>query len=586
MKAGQMSKVKGQMSRRGFTLVEVLVGSFLMLIVFLGIFGAYQLGIKVVGLSRNKVIATALANKEIERIRNVPYAAIGTVGGFPEGALLAEQTQTIGGVDYQVATRIDYVVDAADGVGSPADTCPNDYKRATITISWSGLFSGNVKLATDITPNTLAEECAEQGGILLVSAFDAFGIMVPSPLIEVKDSTTDVTVKSATPAEGRHFFSLEPATYKIVVSKSGYSSERTYSIDEVATPENPHPTVLENELTEMSFAIDRVSTFQVETRVPWSVAFFADTFQDDSQVAELVEVTLENSEVHLARTGEVYMSGGYLVSSTIASAPIVNWDTFSWQDVEPADTSLAYQILYWNDDVWVLVPEIHLPGNAAGFSASPVDLSLLDTAQYGQIRLKAIFSTNDTAVTPTLYEWQVSWRTTDSTPVPSTLFHLRGEKVIGYDAEEDPVYKYDHDHTTDTEGTLSLENIEWDVYTFSIPPGSGLDVSQIDPEPQPIGIAPNTTMPVILYVQAQNSLLMSVSSAESAEPIFAASVRLFDGDSYDATQYTAANGQTYFIPLTAGSYSLEISAPGHTPYSGSVDVSGDETKVVPLEQVE
>ena len=69
-----MSKVKSQKSnvRNGFTLVEVLVGTFLILIVFLGIFGAYQLGLRVVGQSRNQIVATAIANQEIENIRNLP----------------------------------------------------------------------------------------------------------------------------------------------------------------------------------------------------------------------------------------------------------------------------------------------------------------------------------------------------------------------------------------------------------------------------------------------------------------------------------------------------------------------------------
>ena len=57
-------------TKKGFTLIEVLVGSFLMLIVFLGIVGAYRLGIKLVSLSKNKVTATAIAGGQIEKIRN------------------------------------------------------------------------------------------------------------------------------------------------------------------------------------------------------------------------------------------------------------------------------------------------------------------------------------------------------------------------------------------------------------------------------------------------------------------------------------------------------------------------------------
>jgi type II secretory pathway component PulJ len=49
--------------KKGFTFIDVLVGIALMLIVFLGIFGAYQLGLKVVGQSKNKIMAMLLPIK-------------------------------------------------------------------------------------------------------------------------------------------------------------------------------------------------------------------------------------------------------------------------------------------------------------------------------------------------------------------------------------------------------------------------------------------------------------------------------------------------------------------------------------------
>jgi len=43
---------------KSFTLTEVLITIFLVSVIFLGIFGAYQLGLKVVGLSERKITAT------------------------------------------------------------------------------------------------------------------------------------------------------------------------------------------------------------------------------------------------------------------------------------------------------------------------------------------------------------------------------------------------------------------------------------------------------------------------------------------------------------------------------------------------
>lgn len=257
---------------KAFTLIDVLVGTALLLIVFLGIFGAYLLGIKVVGLSQNKIIATAIANQQIELIRNLAYESIGVRAGFPDGVLEKTTTTFRNNIQYTIEKRVDFIIDPADGIAPPVDNCPNDYKRVEIKVSWTGRFGGGVKLVTDIAPKNLAQECAIKGGILSVSVFDAYGVMVPSPLIEVKDSATGQILKTATPAGGKHYFSLAASTYKVVISKSGYSSEQTYGVGDVyqgqtiATPEKSHPIVLEGQLTENSFSIDKLSSMTVETR--------------------------------------------------------------------------------------------------------------------------------------------------------------------------------------------------------------------------------------------------------------------------------------------------------------------------------
>jgi len=112
--------------KKGFTLVEVLVASALTLIVFSGIFLAYQLGIRVIAQGRNKVIASAIASGEIEKIKNLSYDAIGIVGGFPDGDLEQTEVKIVNGADYTIERRIDYVVDEADGISAPTDICPNE----------------------------------------------------------------------------------------------------------------------------------------------------------------------------------------------------------------------------------------------------------------------------------------------------------------------------------------------------------------------------------------------------------------------------------------------------------------------------
>lgn len=445
-----------QFSKKSFTLIDVLVGTFLILIVFLGIFGAYQLGLKVIGQSKAKIIATALANQQMEQVRNLPYQSVGVIGGYPEGILAAATSTTSNNIEYTIETRVDFIIDSADGIAAPEDDCPNDYKKAEVKVSWSGRFSGEVVLTTDIAPKNIAQECAETGGIRSVSVFDAYGAMVTSPLIEVKDPETDQTLKTATPIDGKHYFSLAAGTYKVVISKTNYSLEQTYGSGEsydgkiIATPENPHSIILEGQLTEISFSIDKVSSIITQAR-----------------------------------------------GTKGAGYPVVHNVTFT----------------------------------------------------------------------------------------------LTGAKKIGLDVNENPIYKYSQEQTTDGPGQVEIPNLEWDSYSFSVLT-PGLDLVGVESPPgtetiQPVGLAPDTSLSVRLIVKAENSLLVIVKDIATGEPIFSASLRLYNADlGYDTNQYTDEKGQTYFIPLTAATYNLEIEAPGYNSTSITVSVSGDVTKIVELEQIE
>lgn len=575
------SKLKNKKSE-AFTLVDVLVGTFLILVVFVGIFGAYQLGLKVTGQSKNRITAIGIANGEIEKIRNLPYTSVGIQGGFPSGTLVATENITRNSVQYTITRRVDFVVDSADGIAYPDDDCPNDYKRAEIDVSWQGRLGGSVKMHTDITPINLVQECSNSGGILSVSVFDSHGIMVNSPLIEIKDPATDQNIKTATPVSGNHYFSLPAGTYKVVVSKSGYNTERTYGTSEIATPEKSHPIVIDGRLVEISFSIDKVSSFSVDTLSPWGENSFSDSFQDSTKIAESSNVVIENGEIKLVQNGEQYAAEGYVISETIEPGDISSWAEFNYSESTTSGSTIRYQVLYLQGENWVLVPDADLPANSSGLAPPPIDLDRLGIDFYPKIRVKAtLISLGSQEETPVLYSWQVSWKTTIPTPIPNIPFELIGEKIIGYDSAENEVPEYSENLVSDSGGHKNISNLEWDNYTFSVSPTAGLDLISVDPSPQPISLQPDTAVSVKLYLDSQNSLLVTIKDFVTLEPIFAASVRLYKGG-YDVTQNTNENGQTYFIPLSVGNYSLEIQAVGYSAVSSSVQVSGDDTITINL----
>ena len=585
-------------SRQGFTFIEVLVGTFLILVVFLGIVGAYRLGIQALNLSKNRIAAAAIAGGRIEMIRSLAYHEVGTLAAklpFSKGVLDSSTTTVRNGVEFEIQTEVKFISDDADGTGEN-DDCDLDYKKAQVKVIWTTMFGGEVKLVTDVAPKSLIEEinsCVSQpAGLLSVEVFDAFGSWGAergAPLIEIFDPVTDDLVDFFEPLGGKHNFPLAPGNYRAVVSKSGYSAERTYSIDEIAIPAKPNPTVFENKSTNISFSIDKTSSFSVDTLSTWGTDSFYDSFNDESKISATSSVVVADGEVNLFSDPEIgYVDSGFVISKTISPFKLAQWSEFLWNDFkESATTTVSYQALYYGGTDWLVIPDEDLADNESGFVDSPVSLIGLATTTYPEIRVKAILSTSDASTTPAVYSWQVSWTAGIATPIGNAEFTLQGDKLLGYDSDEESVYKYSVVHLSDSNGRKDIPGLEWDSYTFSVDPESGLDLVGIVPSEHPIGLPPDSSIDVSLYLDSQDSLLLSVQDSITLEPVFSGEARLYNtGLNYDKVQYTDKKGQTYFVPLEPAVYDLEVSSAGYSSVLTSVSVSGAKTKTINLERVE
>lgn len=568
--------------KKGFTLIEILIGVFLFALFFLGIFGVIQLGTRVASEGKNKVVATAILNGEMEKIRNLSYELVGIDGGFPSGVLTSVQQKTINNRKYTIEIMVDYIVDSKDGIAEPEDDCPNDYKKVQVKVSWLEPLSGSVIMTVDIVPSNLAQECGETGGVLYISVFNDHGEMINYPDIEVRNSETDEIVKSVTPASGQHYFSLPMGIYKIVVLKEGYSGERTYSTTEIAIPEKPNVQILENKVTEVSFSIDKISVISLATLSPWVINDFIDSFGDYSTIEDYSNILVDNGKVALEKDGEAYFSSGYIISAPIEPDSLIKWVEFSWDDNKPSGTFIKYQVLYDNSGEWILVPDSDLSGNSVGIENNPIDLSGLDIELYPKIKLKAIFSTNDSQNTPILNNWSATWRSTGGFPIPNILFNIRGEKIIGKDLEENPVYKYSKNYNSGPSGSIEITGLEWDNYSFSVE-SAGINLESIEPGPQPVPLDPDSILPVSLYLESQDSFFVLVRDIETENPVFSASARVYN-EEYDITKYTDINGQVYFVPLAPGTYTIETQAQGYLPDSRSIFISGEKSQTIYLQE--
>ncbi len=104
-----------------------------------------------------------------------------------------------------------------------------------------------------------------------------------------------------------------------------------------------------------------------------------------------------------------------LIEGTVYSTPIVftagngqKWDKVTWNDTTPGSTDILYSVQYWTGSAWTTVPNAALPGNEAGTTTSPIDLSNLSTATYGTLRLAATLTCAGGSC-PSIHDWTLEW---------------------------------------------------------------------------------------------------------------------------------------------------------------------------------
>lgn len=584
--------MKKKKIKKGLTLIETIVGIALFLLFFAGIFGAWRLSLKVVFQAKARITATSLANQKLEKIRNLSYEKIGTIDGYPSGDIPSIESTNLNGIDFTISTNIDYIANEKDGLTQPEDSCPNDYKRATVTVSWGGRYSGEVSLSTDIAPKDEIQECEISGGILWVRVFDSRGELIEGANVEVRDIFSGLEKSCITSLTERCYIVLPPSqegereNYKIIVTKLDYSQDETfregdiYNGEEIYSPQKPNATILEGEIVQKSFSIDRLSSFNIETRSSRGKKIFLDEFEDSSKVSEFFNVSIENGEVRLAKSNGEYFSFGYLISTPISDSSLKGWGLFTFDFSLLPDTDFNSQILYFNGESWELIPDDDLPGNSAGFRNSPVDLSSLNPDIYSQLKIKGNLSTSNLLNTPTLFNWSITYFTKESFLVGKVDFHLQGEKFVGENALGEKIFKYSKDFTTQSDGTLNIPDLETDFYTFSNFKKSeeNLELIEIIPGPQPVPLLPGITENVILYLEAENTLLVRVLDGDSQSPIFGAEVVL-SKSGFQETKLTDEKGEAFFIPLEEGMYDIEVSAEGYESYQDpdGIYISGDVT---------
>lgn len=437
----------------GQTYIDILISVAILLILTAALFTLVASAFELVSFTQARITARHLASEKIELIRNLPYADVGTLGGIPAGLLPQTENVLRNNLNYTVKTSIVYIDDSFDQL-APDDSLPTDYKRVRVDVSWGGIAASSknpITLITDIAPRGV--ETTAGGGTLSILVFDAYGQPVGQADVRIVASEVnppvDLTLQTAN--DGRIILPGTPiciSCYQIFANKDSYSSDRTYSTEEIANPDKPHQTILESQLTEISFAIDKLST--------------------------LVVRSTENRENNFSA----------------------------------------------------------LPGQA---------------------------------------------------------FYLTGEKTLGTDVMDEPVYKFNETFTTNDSGQVNITDLEWDNYHLFLPDGSTWDIAGVNPW-LPITVLPDKEQEIAFALGPHTDhSLLAIFKDSFQTPVASVSAVLSDGFGFEASRSSGLTedpdfGQVFFADLANQVYTLEATAAGFLDFSGSVSVSGTTQEEIVLEE--
>ena len=262
-------------NKAGFSLVEVLVVTFIAVAVFSSFYSVSMVGTRYIIESKNRLGAIAFANEKMEIVRNLKYDDIGISGGIPDGSIPEDEDVTANGKLFHVHTFIQYVDDPLDGV-FPADVIPNDYKVVKIIVSWKDSVGVDQKVSSISRFVPPGLETNDGGAPLAINIKSSDGSAVKQASIHVVNNTISPVVNFTVQSddEGHVMIPAAPASlngYQITVSKGDYETVETSAspaLDYLSHPYTPtytYGSVLLNTLNMYDYIVNKLAKITIKT---------------------------------------------------------------------------------------------------------------------------------------------------------------------------------------------------------------------------------------------------------------------------------------------------------------------------------
>ncbi len=266
--------------KKGFTLIEALLVLFIMSLITLTFYETWRLGTWQIANAKYRLGASALANQHMEIIRGLTFDDIGTTTGIPNGVLAQDETVSANTTTYTVHTVVQFVDDPTDGtLLAGTDIAPNDYKKATLTVSWGGETASEEVTLSSLFSLDGVESVAAGTGILSVNTLNSAGVGIGEASVHITNTsvTPAVDIMAETDANGNLMFPGAPASvqkYHITVSKDGYYGNLTYSPYPTSSfkPKNVHASVAAGSLSAATLIMDEYATLAISSQDPFGEA--------------------------------------------------------------------------------------------------------------------------------------------------------------------------------------------------------------------------------------------------------------------------------------------------------------------------
>jgi prepilin-type N-terminal cleavage/methylation domain-containing protein len=285
-------RVKRAWMQQGFTVVEMLVASVVLLVGLIALSQLFASSVSRVLDSDIRSVMHQVAAKEMETIRGLPYEDVGVVNGPVPGVLVASEVRNVDGVPLKIARSVVYQTD-------PSYTGPYyaNYRRVAVTVS---AVDASEQELPGIEPVVLTTYVAggAAGGSILVKVQDSQGKPVEGAYFTIVNTVKGVNLNSPDLVTDDVGSMLVPGlivdsggNYVVTAGKFGYSTD-------IATGF----AVMEAGLQEVVLTIDKVSSMRI--RVVNQV-----TGLEVAGISVAVSGPGEYSATIVSSTGGVVLSG-------------------------------------------------------------------------------------------------------------------------------------------------------------------------------------------------------------------------------------------------------------------------------------